>query len=170
MTAAAALAALPPRPLASGRPFRRLRATPRRSPATVNRACAAMAAVFFVASRGSRPSSPTMSSMRTPPGARRTVTSSPGEASANPSTSKPHATFETVAGANAVTGSMRRLSYPGGGPTFRIARESSGSGIRRTLDQSRIAARIPNRPARRHRQSRPARNRRCPAACDPPRS
>jgi len=47
-----------------------------------------------------------MSSMITPDArlpANRAVTSSPGESSANPSTSKPQATFETVAGANAVT-------------------------------------------------------------------
>ena len=34
------------------------------------------------------------------------VTSSPGSWSANPNTSNPHATFDTVAGANAVTDSM----------------------------------------------------------------
>src|SRR5262245_7893359 len=44
-----------------------------------------------------------MSSIRTPDGASLTVTSSPGASSGNPSTSNPQATFETVAGANAVT-------------------------------------------------------------------
>ena len=38
-----------------------------------------------------------------PPAANAAVTSSPGSCSAKPSTSKPQATFETVAGANAVT-------------------------------------------------------------------
>ena len=105
-TAATALAALPPRPLASGRPLRIVSPTPRRSPSASRSACAATPAVFFAASRGRRPASPTMSSMiapRTPLSANRAVTSSPGESSANPSTSNPHATFDTVAGANAVT-------------------------------------------------------------------
>ena len=39
-------------------------------------------------------------------GAKRAVTSSPGASSAKPSTSKPHATFDTVAGAKAVTTSI----------------------------------------------------------------
>ena len=66
---------------------------------------AAMPAVFFAASRGRRPPSPTMSSMRHQrrPSMNRAVTSSPGDSSAKPSTSNPHATFDTVAGAKAVT-------------------------------------------------------------------
>jgi hypothetical protein len=44
-----------------------------------------------------------MASIVTPEGANRAVTSSPGASSAKPSTSKPHATFDTVAGAKAVT-------------------------------------------------------------------
>ena len=65
-TAAAALAALPPRPLESGSPLLMVNATPRRSPSVVKRASAAIPAVFFAASRGRRPPSPRMSSMRTP--------------------------------------------------------------------------------------------------------
>ena len=42
---------------------------------------------------------------------KRAVTSSPGASSANPSTSNPHATFDTVAGAKAVTESMDASSY-----------------------------------------------------------
>src|SRR6476469_5563827 len=54
-----------------------------------------------------------MSSIVTPAGASRAVTSSPGASSAKPSTSKPHATFDTVAGANAVTtASIRALILP----------------------------------------------------------
>src|SRR5260221_12080598 len=101
-TAATALAALPPRPLESGRPFRMQRVTPRRSPSVASRASTATPAVFFEASRGSRPPSPVMSSIRTPEGARRAVTSSPGVSRAKPRTSKPHATVGTVAGAKAV--------------------------------------------------------------------
>src|SRR6266849_2478419 len=101
-TAAAALAALPPRPLESGRPLRMQRVTPRRSPSFASSASAATPAVFFEAARGSRPPSPVISSIRTPEGARRAVTSSPGVSKAKPRTSKPHATFDTVAGAKAV--------------------------------------------------------------------
>ena len=45
------------------------------------------------------------------PAAKRAVTSSPGASSAKPSTSKPHATFDTVAGAKAVTASISATSY-----------------------------------------------------------
>jgi hypothetical protein len=55
-----------------------------------------------------------MSSMVTPDAVARAVTSSPGEASAKPSTSKPQATFDTVAGAKAVTASMGPRFYPTG--------------------------------------------------------
>src|ERR1700750_295120 len=41
--------------------------------------------------------------MRTRPGPSRAVTSSPGSCNAKPRTSNPQATFDTVAGANAVT-------------------------------------------------------------------
>src|SRR5438046_4373479 len=47
--------------------------------------------------------------MRTAPGAKRAVTSSPGRLSAKPRTSNPHATFDTVAGAKAVTDSIPAL-------------------------------------------------------------
>jgi hypothetical protein len=47
-----------------------------------------------------------MSAIRTPAGAQLAVTWSPGSCSAKPRTSKPHATFDTVAGANAVTDIM----------------------------------------------------------------
>ena len=113
-TAATALAALPPRPLESGRPFLIVSVTPRSPPIRSSSACAATPAVFFAASRGSRPSSPTMPSMHTPSAPGRAVTSSPGASSAKPSTSNPHATLDTVAGANAVTGSTATSSYFGG--------------------------------------------------------
>ena len=105
-TAATALAALPPRPLDSGSPFAIVSSTPPFSPAARSSACAATPALFLDASRGNRPASPVMSAMRTPPAARRAVTSSPGVSSAKPSTSNPHATLETVAGAKAVTDSI----------------------------------------------------------------
>ena len=54
-----------------------------------------------------------MPSMLTPTGTTRAVTSSPGDASAKPSTSNPQATFDTVAGANAVTSVMGSLILPG---------------------------------------------------------
>src|SRR5471030_1811252 len=50
-----------------------------------------------------------MSSIVTPDEASRAVTSSPGSCRAKPSTSNPHATFDTVAGANAVTASIAAL-------------------------------------------------------------
>src|SRR3954471_6470033 len=53
-----------------------------------------------------------MSSMVTPAGARRAVTSSPGASSAKPSTSNPQATFDTVAGANAVIDSIAAHILP----------------------------------------------------------
>ena len=56
-TAAAALAALPPSPLESGRPLRMVSATPRRSPSVVSKASTATPAVLRAASRGSRPPS-----------------------------------------------------------------------------------------------------------------
>ncbi len=73
----------------------------RRAP--VSSASAATPAVLRAASRGSRPPSPSMSSIGTPADAKRAVTSSPGASSAKPSTSKPQPTFDTVAGAKAVT-------------------------------------------------------------------
>ena len=79
--------------------------------ACVSSASAATPAVFCAASRGRRPPSPSMLSIRTPgvsPGRNRAVTSSPGSSSAKPRTSKPHATFDTVAGAKAVTEVMVR--------------------------------------------------------------
>src|SRR5439155_1456314 len=100
------LAALPPNPLDSGRPLRMVIATPRRSPSAVSSAWTATPAVLRAASRGSRPPSPTISSMSTwgsGPSLNRADTSSPGASRAKPRTSKPHATLETVAGANAVT-------------------------------------------------------------------
>ena len=68
-------------------------------------ACAATPAVFFAASRGRRPPSSEMLVITTPagPSIHRAVTSSPGSCRANPRTSNPHATLETVAGAKAVT-------------------------------------------------------------------
>src|SRR5262249_55471865 len=60
-------------------------------------------AVFFSACRGSRPPSFTMSSISTPDGSSRADTVSPGSSIGKPSTSNPQATFDTVAGANAVT-------------------------------------------------------------------
>src|SRR3954469_24747749 len=53
-----------------------------------------------------------MSSMVTPAGARRAVTSSPGASSAKPRTSNPQATFDTVAGANAVIESIAAHILP----------------------------------------------------------
>src|SRR5690349_15361217 len=112
--AATALAALPPRPLDSGRPLRIVKLTPRRSPTQSSSACAATPAVFRDASRVSRPASPEIPAMVTPPlGDKAAVTMSPGSCSANPSTSKPHATFDTVAGAKAVTAFMERSYYFG---------------------------------------------------------
>src|SRR6516225_696026 len=102
-TAATALAALPPRPLERGSPFRMLKATPSGRPMRCRSARAAIPAVLRLTSRGSRPPSLLMASMRTPLPAGVTDTSSPGAPSANPRTSNPQATFETVAGANAVT-------------------------------------------------------------------
>ena len=77
-TAAAALAALPPRPLDSGRPFLIVSATPRRSPSRVEQGPGGHARRIAAASRGSRPSSPMISSIVTPDAVRRAVTSSPG--------------------------------------------------------------------------------------------
>src|SRR5439155_23369453 len=78
----------------------------RRSRSRVSSARAATPAVFCSAARGKRPSSPTTSSVVTSvdgDSRKRAVTSSPGASSAKPSTSNPHATFDTVAGAKAVT-------------------------------------------------------------------
>ena len=105
-TAAAALAALPPRPLASGSPLRMVSATPRRSPSGGQQRLRRDAGGIArgVARQPAGVADDVVDA--TPDAAGRAVTSSPGEASAKPSTSKPHATFDTVAGANAVTESM----------------------------------------------------------------
>src|SRR4051812_5665535 len=155
-TAATALAALPPRPLDSGSPLWIVRVTPRRSPTASSSACAATLAVFRDASRGSRPPSPPNSPIVTPPPrAKAAVTMSPGSCSANPSTSKPQATFETVAGAKALT----RVPFTGD-----TAAGSLGSGSRGSRARNRSAARSPSRCAPRRRRRRPATNRRCPGA------
>src|SRR6266852_1835332 len=90
--------------------------------------------------------------MRTAPGAKRAVTSSPGALSAKPRTSNPHATFDTVAGANAVTDSMAALILTARGeslaafdgrciPAGCVAPRSNTPGIlgRRALPAGRLA-------------------------------
>ena len=82
--------------------------------ALVRSACAATPAVLRIASRGSRPSSPAMSSIGDAAlDETRTVTSSPGPSMAKPSASNPQPTFDTVAGANAVTDRMGDPYYSG---------------------------------------------------------
>ena len=101
-TAATALAPLLPTPLASGRPLCSASDTPWRVPSAASSALAAALAVFRPGSRGSRPPSPCTSAMVAPwPSASDAITTSPGCSRANPSTSKPAATLETVAGAKA---------------------------------------------------------------------
>jgi len=100
--AATALAALLPRPLASGRFLCRVMFTPWRAPSSLNTLLAATAAEFLAGSRGSLPPSPSMAAI-TAPGSSRgsTMTVSPGSSKANPRMSNPQPTFPMLAGAKA---------------------------------------------------------------------
>ena len=113
---AAAEAAEEPRPLARGSPFSSESSMPVRGvarPAAIAASrtwAAATEAVFFSASRGSRPWSPVISTILTPGFFdRQAVTVSPGPSRAAPRTSNPGPRFATLAGAKART---RALTAP----------------------------------------------------------
>ena len=121
---AAAEAARQRQPLADASARRRAaRRAPSAAPAPRRRPCSAPPRAAAARRR------PMMSSMRDArPGASRAVTSSPGASSAKPSTSNPQATFDTVAGAKAVTSIRMRRSTRGGANAVTLDRHGCTGG------------------------------------------